>query len=119
MAWTIGQKVVVVSHRGRETTVDDGEIVKVGRKWLTVKCRGWSEDRFDLDGRHEHPHGGKPHLWPDRTAYDAEMVRRAAWRMFSDAVRENTHPPKHITNDQLAEMLAIVRPTPPSQEDGQ
>lgn len=110
--WTLGQSVVVVSYRGRETIVEDGEITKVGRKWLTVKFSSWGDGRFDLSGRSDQNWGAPPKLYASREAYGNEQHRRQLWAELRNEVRDHQHPPAHLTAEQITAALEVLRPTP-------
>lgn len=110
--YRVGQKVVISQYRGSRSGTDlyDGEVTKIGRKWITVKSGPWREERFDLDGRAEDQGGWAATLWPNREAYEADARRRRAWNMLHALVRQHNHPPAHLTTEQIEAMIAAVQP---------
>ena len=114
MIWTVGQQVIVVSNRGRDVRIEDGEIVKIGRKWLTVKTGQWAETRFDLNtGRCWQDWGYPPRLYPSREAYEAETRKRREWDRLRMVLRDAHQPPEHLDAEQIAEVIALLsRPAP-------
>lgn len=107
--YAIGQKVLISSwRRGHGDDFRDGEVTKIGRKWITVKTRQWSEERFDLEGRSDQGWGHPPRLWPNREAYEADKLRRETWDKLHSFVRTHNHAPKHLSTEQIADMLATI-----------
>lgn len=113
--WKVGQNVVIVSSDYREARVTDGQITKIGRKWITVKSGQWMESRFDFNGRGDQNYGHAPRLYASREVYEAEVDRRRVWNTFHSAVRRQNHPPDHLSTEQIAALLSAV--TPPAGDE--
>lgn len=107
--WSVGQSVVVVSRVRLGDQPLDGEIVKVGRSWITVKTQRSWESRFDFSGRGESTVGYREQLWPSRQAYEAYHRRRDAWRRLVKAV-DVSEPPEHLSIEDIVALIAAVRP---------
>lgn len=107
--WSVGQAVVVVSRVRLDDQLLDGEIVKVGRSWITVKTRRSWESRFDFSGRGESTVGYREQLWPSRQVYEANCRRRDAWRTLVKAV-DTREPPEHLSIQDIIALIAAVRP---------
>ena len=107
--WSVGQAVVVVGRGRLGEESMDGEIVKVGRTWVTVKTKRSWESRFDFSGRGESTVGYRDQLWPSRQAYEAHYRRRDAWRELGKAV-DTYEPPEHLSIEDIIALIAAVRP---------
>lgn len=110
--YTLGQQVIIVVQRNQGVDIYDAEILKVGRKWLTVKRQIYAnhtvENQFDMDGRAVNFAGHAPQLWPDRATYEAHVERRRRWNEFHSLVRQQNYPPDHLTSDQIVGLIKMV-----------
>jgi hypothetical protein len=74
MGIKVGDRVKVITGYG-SSRADDGEVVKVGRVWITIKTQTWGQKaRFRLDDQTDgSSHSSKarfytPEQWADREA---------------------------------------------------
>lgn len=111
--WALGQKVFVVErYASNRVSTYEGEIAKLGRKWITVK-HGHSERRFGYDGIGDSNFGYKPRMWPSESAYQEATSRNELWDNFRRAVDRKYSAPDHMTIEQIKDLLAAIQsPTP-------
>jgi len=113
--YQVGQKVVISVHRnGRAPDLYDGEVSKIGRRWITVKreiAPGYHcENRFDVDNGHgDQDFGYPPQLWSSRELYEAHVERTRLWKEVSSLVRESNRPPTHLSTEDISVMLRSLQ----------
>lgn len=107
--WTVGQTVVVVEPGQREARVSDGEITRVGRKWVTVSLGKWRTLRFDFAGLGEADYGYRARMYADRAAHDASVARNRAWNDFRALLNRIYGAPEHLSADDIAAMTSKLQ----------
>jgi len=113
--WTVGQKAIVVRHRNGGPDFTEVEIMKIGRKWITVRrayCSWAVDERFSMDGRSEHNAGYGPRLWATMADFEAERSRTLAWNRFGQIIRNLHRAPSHLTMEDIEGLTSKITEQP-------
>jgi hypothetical protein len=119
----VGQKVAVKIEEGSNASryknmsleninewCFDGEVTKVGRRYITVKFGGWYEEQFEIDSdyRQKYTIGGSDYkLYLNR---DEIMEEKEAENLYSN-IKNNFNSWKNNNNyslEQLKRIKAII-----------
>lgn len=109
-----GDSVVFVRPRQRmEPSIDDGKVVKVGRKYLTVEYgdRWPLNETFERDSGLEKRDGYTSYrafLIHSREAYEEDKRIDALWHKFYNAMRNQYHVPDGLTREKIATAAALL-----------
>ncbi len=104
----IGDPVIVIDPDARRAEMREfpGEVIKVGRAWVTVRPSWGGDIRFRMSSQSVEPgygHGGYRFVTPEQHAYDERMT--AARRILSDAgIRFDFDSP--FRDDDAAQIVA-------------
>lgn len=115
----VGQPIFIeeTGHKnGRQITVlREYAITTAGRKWIGYGFNSrFSKETMVVDGTV----GWTRRAWKTREDWEAHRAHSAAWTAFRQEVSRIYSAPKHLSMDQIREMLAVLvkRPTEGEEE---
>ena len=106
MNLTVGQKVKVYGRYHYPTSVETGEVIKVGRKLATIKVFT-SEDQYRMDTGRDNGHGNSWFKTLEQAEADGRIEE--ARRFLGQEARVTIHGASPLTNPQVEELAAIVK----------
>lgn len=116
MAWTVGQKAIVVRNRNGGPNFTNVEIIKVGRKWITVRrvgCAWGIEERFSMNGRSEENGGWGARLWASMSDFEANRAKNQAWGHLRQVISNSHRAPEHLSLEDIERLTGQI--TEPAQ----
>lgn len=99
----VGQKVLIVGINDRGKPPFESEVLKVGRKLVTVKAPWYGDAQFRMESNQINDQYG--HYWLMTPESYAETIRRD---QLLAAIRRADIYGRPYTNDQLERVLAIL-----------
>ena len=104
----VGDTLYVLGERGRvNRSVYERTVTAVGRRWVSAHY----DERFDMNTGLEDAGNYTPHRLAFKSRDDLD--RYAARLKAEDEARKLMNLPRldHLSNDQLAQLIDILRPT--------
>ena len=103
MKHEVGQKLWLVHRQISHGETEEVEVVKVGRKWLTLSCGCRVEvDNLRTEG------SDSTTCYLSRNAWEEDMALRESWRKFRLDVEGKTFIPLGVTVQKISDARKIL-----------